>query len=268
MIASSARPAVAITDAGTAYVKALGGQEGPHTLACELVGTRCARWLGLPTLDFAVIELGADDCSLWPAGENAQPGPAYATRGVQGTAWGGSDAGLRVIENARDVSGLVVLDTWTLNCDRYSLRGGGKPRVNLRNVFMTSEDAGPGKLRLLAMDHTHCFSCGRDLSEKRLQGIDSVQSEEVYGLFPEFVPLVTRENVAPFVDRLGAFDHHVAAEMTSGVPMDWGWSLEIQRAIGTFLERRAEFLARRIEALLAEACEWNPVLKYGDAEND
>ena len=41
------------TDAGTAFLKAMGNRGGPHLLASEFVGTHLARWFGLPTFDFA-----------------------------------------------------------------------------------------------------------------------------------------------------------------------------------------------------------------------
>src|SRR4051794_38425377 len=88
-IPSSARTAVVETDAGTGYLKALGNPEGPNTLACELVGTRLAQWLGLPTLDFALINI--DDVDEIPfynsAGEmdgRAFPGAAFITREERG----------------------------------------------------------------------------------------------------------------------------------------------------------------------------------------
>jgi len=43
------------TDQGEGFLKALGNAAGPHSLACELVGTRLAHRLGLRTLSFAVI---------------------------------------------------------------------------------------------------------------------------------------------------------------------------------------------------------------------
>ena len=38
------------TDAGEGFLKPLGNPEGPQVLACDLVGTLLAEWLGLPTL--------------------------------------------------------------------------------------------------------------------------------------------------------------------------------------------------------------------------
>lgn len=42
------------TDAGLAFAKLPGGKEGPHILACELVGTRLVALLGLPVLDWVL----------------------------------------------------------------------------------------------------------------------------------------------------------------------------------------------------------------------
>jgi hypothetical protein len=55
---TSMRVVLAVTDAGKAYIKPLGGSKsGPHGLACEWVGTRLATWFGLPTLECAMLDL-------------------------------------------------------------------------------------------------------------------------------------------------------------------------------------------------------------------
>jgi hypothetical protein len=54
---TSACTALVETDKGQAYLKALGGPEGPHTLAAELVGTQLAAWFGLSTFDWSIIML-------------------------------------------------------------------------------------------------------------------------------------------------------------------------------------------------------------------
>ena len=58
-----------------------------------------------------------------------------------------------------------MFDTWLLNCDRFSFPTRNpptKPRINRNNVFL-SEEAPDGKFVLKAMDHTHCFTCGKNL---------------------------------------------------------------------------------------------------------
>lgn len=151
------RTARIVTDAGKAYCKAIGNPEGPHALACEWVGTHLARWLGLPTFDCALLTV--DEVDEIPLGDQtwAKPGPAFVSRAESGHAWGGSADELHLIENPEDIAKLVVFDTWTLNCDRHPPKGVVR-KPNKDNVFLSGEGARPGRFRLIAMDHTHCFT--------------------------------------------------------------------------------------------------------------
>src|SRR3972149_3803396 len=105
-----------VTDAGPAYVKALGNSQGPHPLACELVGTQLARWFGLPTFDFAILTLDdtIDEIPFLKGGKAAS-GPAFVTRAAKGHVWDGSEESLQGIENREAVSWLVVFDSWVRN---------------------------------------------------------------------------------------------------------------------------------------------------------
>jgi hypothetical protein len=125
-INSSACTARVLTNAGPAYLKALGSSEGPHTLACEWVGTHLAKWLGLPTFDCALIEVTTDDEIPFHNGGAAQPGPAFVTRAESGEPWSGKKRQLNRLFNPQDISRLVVFDTWTLNCDRHGPPEPGK----------------------------------------------------------------------------------------------------------------------------------------------
>lgn len=102
-----------VTDAGPAYIKALGNRQGPHGLACEWVATHLAQWLGLATFDCAIIEIDAiiDEIPFFRGG-NAASGPAFVTRAVSGHPWGGAAEELDRLVNLRDVGKLVVFDTW------------------------------------------------------------------------------------------------------------------------------------------------------------
>jgi hypothetical protein len=65
----------------------MGNSAGTHSLAVELVATRLAAWLGLPTLTVAVIEVtGVPPLELVP-GQFAQHGPVFVTRAENGTPW-------------------------------------------------------------------------------------------------------------------------------------------------------------------------------------
>ncbi|MEM7315476.1 MAG: HipA family kinase, partial [Planctomycetota bacterium] len=143
------------TDAGMAYVKAKGNPGGPHVLACEYVGTRLATLLGLPTFDYALIQVDKiDELPFAKGGKFAEPGTAFATRSETGTTWDQDKRLLRRLANVDDVSRLVVFDTWVRNPDRFGPNGS---RVNLDNVFFSSETSG-FEVELRIMDHTHCFT--------------------------------------------------------------------------------------------------------------
>jgi hypothetical protein len=179
---TSVGTSLVVTDAGRGYLKALGNRQGPHALACEWVGTQLADWLGLQTFDYALLRLQEDDEIPLPRGHMAREGPAFITRAESGSAWGGEASELAAVVNRDDVSGLVVFDTWTRNCDRCPPQDAGR-RPNYDNVFLSADGTSAGQLRLVAMDHTHCFCCGREL-DHHVANIDRVQDSRVYGLFP------------------------------------------------------------------------------------
>lgn len=81
------RTAEIMTDAGRSYIKAMGNPEGPHALACEYVGTQLARWFGLRTFDFALMNLEEIDEIPLDKGRLAMPGPAFVSRAEQGATW-------------------------------------------------------------------------------------------------------------------------------------------------------------------------------------
>ncbi len=65
-----------------AYLKAIGNPDGPHALVKDLLGTHLAAMLGLPTFDYAVIEVTDLDELPFFRGGNAEPEPAFVTRGA------------------------------------------------------------------------------------------------------------------------------------------------------------------------------------------
>jgi hypothetical protein len=183
-----------VTDAGPCYIKALGNRQGPHPLACELLGTQLARWFGLPTFDFGLIQIDAavDEIPFLRGGW-ATSGSAFVTRAASGHVWGGSSEELDHLINPEAISRLVVYDTWTLNCDRHPADLAAR-KPNYDNVFLEDiRDSQPTQSRLIAVDHTHCFTCGRDLDANTAQ-IGRVKDERLYGLFPAFVSRIRRED--------------------------------------------------------------------------
>jgi hypothetical protein len=175
-----------LTDAGRAFIKVMGNRQGPHNLACEWVGTRLADWFGLPTADFAILELVPEDAFALPRGNRAKPGRAFITRAMEGDTWEETSQELDLLVNPSDITRQVIFDHWTLNCDRHPPASLGR-KPNYENVFLSTDGVSAGRRRLMAIDHNNCFTCGRDLTP-RIADIGWVQKEELYGLFPLFIP--------------------------------------------------------------------------------
>lgn len=235
-----------VTDAGAGYIKALGNRQGPHPLACEWVATQLARWFGLDTFDCALMAVDASiDEIPFLRGGHASTGTAFVTRAVAGHTWGGTADELRELVNPNAVTRLVVFDTWTRNCDRHP------PDLNQRkpnydNVFLADEPkTGNGKVRLVAMDHTHCFTCGGDLDGK-VAAIAAVKDDRLYGLFPGFETTVRQEEVEACASRLGQLDETSVGGIIESIPRDWEVGQEARKALAELICRRAEFVAGSI----------------------
>lgn len=250
VLATSTGPARVETDAGPAYAKLMGNPEGDHVLLCEWVGTRAAAWLGLPTFEVACLEVTVPELVTFPNGTVSATGPAFVARYQDGHPWGGTVEGLERVENPEVLSGLIVLDTWLLNCDRYRLRQGNLRR-NTRNVFLSGQEARKGKLRLVAMDHTHVLTCGRELT-RDLANISNTKDSNVYGNFPEFKRQVTSARVRLYTERLSTFTRKDAEGLLSQVPAAWEPAPDISQALVEFLDNRAKFVSETLIARLVE----------------
>lgn len=206
------------TDLGEGYLKALGNKSGPHSLACELVGTLLAEWLGLRTLQYGLIEVTTDFQSELGNGVLAEVGPAFITRAEEGHDWSGNARDLEFVDNPNDVALFVVFDTWTRNCDRYQPRENRAPRQNLGNVFLSHEGAQAGRFILKPIDHGCCFTCDRELSPRNLA---SQSDDRVYGLFPGFCSFARRDTALRAVSRLESIVRADIERIVDAVPPQW-----------------------------------------------
>jgi hypothetical protein len=236
------------TELGDGYLKAMGNPEGEHVLACEWVGTQLARWFGLPTFEFGLIEVILGDELPFAKSGKAKPGPAFITRADPGEPWSGKRRELKRLINPQDISRLVVFDTWTRNCDRYFEKEDGSLRINRNNVFL-SEEAPAGQLLLRAIDHSHCFTCGQSITPKLAQ-IDKIRDDRVYGLFPEFRRYLDRDVVGQTIADLHRLDRATVAGMTQSIPRQWDVETSARVALEDFILQRASYLAGRILSLL------------------
>ena len=233
------------TDATFGYLKAMGNRQGPHALAADWVGSALGRWFGLSVPDTAIMPLPPSACFDLPRGVRTGPGPAFISRHVNGRTWGGSEAELRTVENRSDITRLIVFDNWMRNCDRHppdlSMR---KP--NYANVYLADIERS-GRTRIVPIDHTHCFDCGRDFSD-RLSHIDQIKDERTYGLFPAFKAFISISELLWSKAMLRALRRDVIAGIEAGIPAEWQVAPPAAEALIAQVYGRAAFIADRIEA--------------------
>ncbi|WP_166822573.1 HipA family kinase [Thalassoroseus pseudoceratinae] len=243
-----------VTDAGRAYIKAMGNRQGPHPLACEVVATRLAAWFGLPTLEHSILDIDAEfDEIPYVRGGVAATGPAFVTKAITGHPWGGSEKELVNLVNQCDVGRLVVFDTWVRNCDRHPPDSEAR-KPNYDNVFLEDlREDDSGKTRLMAIDHTHCFTCGRDLNSG-VANIGNVKDERLYGLFPGFRNLVLQEDVEAAIAKLNELNVETVRPIAEDLPNEWEVDDRAKDALIDLIVRRADFVAGIILGLIARQC--------------
>lgn len=250
----------------TAYLKSLGNPAGPHALACEWVGSRLAAWFGLSTFDFGIMEIEENDEIPLGDGNLAEPGPAFVSRSEPGEPWSGAPRNLESLVNPEDISLLVVFDTWTLNVDRFP-----PPEMQRNpkydNVFLSDRDGIIGKHRLLAMDHTHCFTNGGEITS-RIAGIDKVKDKRVYGLFRQFEPFLTARQVKEAAKKIRSVSTTLVEEILASVPSAWGVNRNGLNALRNLIVDRAQFLTDEVYDMLVPYCRMHDSELSWDGGND
>jgi hypothetical protein len=248
-VKSSSRVALIRTDDNEAYLKAINNPEGEQVLACDWFGTKLARRFGLKTFDVAMLELTDLDEIPLDEGIFAQPGLAFVSRAEDGNTMGGQKT-LRHVENLKDIPRIVIFDTWVRNCDRYAPEMGreGQARMNLDNLFLSTEGASKGKFVLKAIDHGHIFTCGKRLN-RNLAFIQHTREEKLYGLFPFLREYVTVEGLTEAAKPLIDARSNMWADLLRSIPDEWGMSDEARQAIDEFLLERARFVVDNIEEM-------------------
>jgi hypothetical protein len=95
------------------------------------------------------------------------------------------------------------------------------------------------------MDHTHCFTCGRDLTE-RMAEIEHVKDDRLYGLFPAFIPRLRGDELQEATDRLRTVNKSTFTGVVESVPSEWKVDRPARTAWNELIYRRAHYIAETI----------------------
>lgn len=253
------------TDAGTAYAKTLGGGLGPSHLVAEMVCSRLARQLGLPTLEHAVLRIGTDEVFELGDGQVCRPGSAFITKKEQVLSWDGAAATIAGTRNVGQIPLLVAMDTIALNPDRVARQAtdGSEadhpsarwaPRTPNLDNFMLREigERRTSVLELIAADFSHAFTAGREFDAGSF-GIGARSDTGIYGLHPALVPVIDADGVERAARALRTINRELALAVTDNIPQDWDFREDRRSAMVDLIVARAAELADTLRARL-RAC--------------
>jgi HipA-like protein len=219
-------------DDGYYVVKFQNNPQGVKILANELLGTRLAARLGLPTAPAGVVQVGEEliahtEDLVMQLGRGRAPcraGRQFGSRYPQSPAEAAvydflPDEQLRTVSNLSDFCGMLVFDKWTCNTN-------GRQAVFFRRASETHYEA-------LMIDQGFCFNAGEwNFPDAPLRGLYARHRvyESVRGI----------EAFEPWLERLETkITEGVLEQCASEIPPEW-FEFETEK-----LEQLLERLLRR-----------------------
>src|ERR1700676_313784 len=189
-------------------------------LVNELLGTRLARRLGLPTTPVEIIYVSGELIRLTPdlclemprTRVPCQAGPQFGSR------YPGDprrltlhdflpDEQLRTVENLHDFAGMLVFDKWTCNTN-------GRQTLFLRKCD-ADPDSTDGRYRTLMIDQGFCFNAGEwNFPDAPLRGL--------YARNRVYEGVTGRDSFGPWLERLEKrITERVLHEAMQEIPPEW-----------------------------------------------
>jgi hypothetical protein len=189
-------------------------------LVNELLGTRLAARLGLPTTPVAILDVSEDLIRLTP--ELAMELPRSRTPCLAGLQFGSRypgdprrltlhdflpDEQLRIVENLHEFAGMLVFDKWTCNTN-------GRQTVFLRKCD-SDPDSTDDRYRTLMIDQGFCFNAGEwNFPDAPLRGL--------YARNRVYEGVTGRESFGPWLERLEKrMNERVLDEVMQEIPPEW-----------------------------------------------
>ena len=201
-------------------VKFQNNPQHTRVLVNEMLGTRLAERLGLPTTPLAVIYVSEELIQLTPelcvetsrARIPCVPGPQFGSR------FPGDphrltlldflpDPQLAYVENVHDFAGMLVFDKWTCNTN-------GRQTLFKREAGRAGEDSGP-PYRAIMIDQGFCFNAGEwNFPDAPLRGL--------YARNRVYEGVTGKESFAPWLERLqNRVSERLLDSILQEIPPDW-----------------------------------------------
>jgi hypothetical protein len=202
-----------------------------RVLVNELLGTRLAARIGLPTPPVALVEVGEDLIQVTPALTMELPRSRIPCRaGVQfGSSYPGDpryltlydflpDEHLSEVQNLHDFAGMLVFDKWTCNTNGRQTLFFRHPRdaesgYDRTQGSMEAEPATP-RYRTVMIDQGFCFNAGEwNYPDAPLRGLYTRNRvyEGVNGM----------ESFGPWITRVLNISERVLEQIAREVPPEW-----------------------------------------------
>ena len=224
------QPHVFETDDGYYMVKVRNNPQGLRVLVNELVGGLCLDWLGVKHPEPAIVQIDAALIALSPAarlpnGQQLAEGTAFGSKLWQSDP--GGSVPLSLIENKADVAGTVAFDAWIKQFDGRQYR--------VRPSALT-----PGRYDYFPVDQG--FSFGNPTwTAAQLDGNHNSVA------VPNPIVNIGAADMAPFIERLRAFNIDAAEHIVNEIPSEW---LEdaLKASLKKYLNERTKVAADALAA--------------------
>ncbi len=208
------------SDGNYYVVKFQNNPQHSRVLVNELLGTRLAARLGLPTTPVAVVEVSEELIRLTPELCVETPRARIPCQGgLQfGSRYPGDphrltmhdflpDPLLDRVENLYDFAGMLVFDKWTCNTN-------GRQTLFFQSWAQPDEDA-EARYRTVMIDQGFCFNAGEwNFPDAPLRGL--------YARNRVYEGITGRESFGPWLERLEKrLTDRVLGELMQEVPPEW-----------------------------------------------
>lgn len=209
-----------------------GGQHHQYLYLNEALSAQVAHRLEVNVPRIAVVRLSLEQARAYHAAADERDRPVFGIERVSQVEALTPDTAQA--SDPAEAAGIVVLDALVWNTDRKA-------------EHVLAQQLEMGDLRLWAVDHGHTFSVRNALDASDL---DPDRDLAPYDLLAR---RVTREHLAPFIDRAIGISHDEYVEMISAMPPEWVVEADAAERLGTALRDRAEALERVLHTRFGEA---------------